>query len=176
MKLPNLDRILVNKTSYLFTSIRDSNISRGCAKILEIPEGRGVNLGGGDQYWKIQRGGGSYGKSPPWGWYGYFLDPHNDSETQERGLGELKTISCGSMSLEPLGACPSGAHLGSWSVSILDSHLSLFYFLPCLRSKILHLHQTGWSPGLKITDSRSLVMMTGQIFFSPDKPWFWLVK
>ena len=25
-------------------------------------------------------------------------------------------------------------------------------------------------PGLKITDSRSPVMMTGQIFFSPDKP------
>ena len=33
--------ILVNKTSSLFTSIRDSNISRGCAKILEIPEGKG---------------------------------------------------------------------------------------------------------------------------------------
>ena len=29
---------------------------------------------------------------------------------------------------------------------------------------------------LKITDSRSLVMMTGQIFFSPDKPRFWPVK
>ena len=35
--------ILANKTTRtsLFTSIRDSNISRGCAKILEIPEGRG---------------------------------------------------------------------------------------------------------------------------------------
>ena len=32
--------ILVNKTTSLFTSIRDSKISRGCAKILEIPEGR----------------------------------------------------------------------------------------------------------------------------------------
>ena len=30
--------------------------------------------------------------------------------------------------------------------------------------------------GLKITDSRSPVMMTGQIFFSPDKPRFWPVK
>ena len=40
MKLPKFG-ILVNKTSYLFTSIRDSNISRGCAKILEILEGRG---------------------------------------------------------------------------------------------------------------------------------------
>ena len=48
--------ILVNKTTSLFTSIRESNISRGCAKILEIPEGRGVNFGG--RFWKIQRGGG----------------------------------------------------------------------------------------------------------------------
>ena len=32
---------LVNKTTSLFISIRDSKISRGCAKILEIPEGRG---------------------------------------------------------------------------------------------------------------------------------------
>ena len=32
--------ILLNKTTSLFTSIRDSNFSRGCAKILEIPEGR----------------------------------------------------------------------------------------------------------------------------------------
>ena len=43
--------ILVNKTTSLFTSIRDSKISRGCAKILEIlegrgGEGRGVNFGG----------------------------------------------------------------------------------------------------------------------------------
>ena len=29
---------------------------------------------------------------------------------------------------------------------------------------------------LKITDSRSPVMMTGQIFFSPDKARFWPVK
>ena len=48
--------ILVNKTTSLFTSIRESNISRGCAKILEIPEGRGVNFGG--RFWKIQRGEG----------------------------------------------------------------------------------------------------------------------
>ena len=25
---------------------------------------------------KIQRGGGPYGKSLPWGWYVYFLEPH----------------------------------------------------------------------------------------------------
>ena len=37
--------ILVNKTTSLFTSIRDSKISRGCAKILEITEGRGGNFG-----------------------------------------------------------------------------------------------------------------------------------
>ena len=33
--------ILVNKTTPLFASIRDSKISRACAKILEILEGRG---------------------------------------------------------------------------------------------------------------------------------------
>ena len=68
--------ILVNKTTPLFTLIRDSKISRGCAKILEIPEGKGVTFGG--RFWKIQRGGGSYGKSLPWGGggYGYFLEPH----------------------------------------------------------------------------------------------------
>ena len=33
---------LVNKTTYLFTSIRDSNISRDCAKILEIQRGGGL--------------------------------------------------------------------------------------------------------------------------------------
>ena len=34
----------------------------------------------------------------------------------------------------------------------------------------------GFVPGLQITDSRLPVMMTGQIFFSPDKPRFWPVK
>ena len=41
----------------------------------------------------------------------------------------------------------------------------------CKGTKIL-LHVSR----LKITDSRSPVMMTGQIFFSPDKPRFWPVK
>ena len=68
---------LVNKTTYLFTSMRDSNNSRGCAKILEILEGRGGGVNFGGQFWKIQRGGGSYCKSLPWGWYGHFLEPHN---------------------------------------------------------------------------------------------------
>lgn len=47
----------------------------------------------------------------------------------------------------PLEACPSGACLGCQSGFILDLHLSLLYFLQCLRSKIIHLqvHQTGWS-------------------------------
>ena len=38
--------ILANKTTSLFTSIRDSNISRGCAKILEITEGSGGKFWG----------------------------------------------------------------------------------------------------------------------------------
>ena len=70
---------LVNKTTYLFTSMRDSNNSRGCAKILEFLGGEvgggGVNFGG--QSRKIQMGRGSYSKSLPWGWYGYFLEPHS---------------------------------------------------------------------------------------------------
>ena len=52
MKLPTFG-ILVNRTTYLFTSVK-SNISRGYAKILEIP-------GGGVKFWglilEIQRGG-----------------------------------------------------------------------------------------------------------------------
>ena len=68
--------IVVKKTTSLFTSISDSKISRGCAKTLKIPEGGGGKFEG--QFWKIQRGGGSYGKSLPWGGggYGYFLEPH----------------------------------------------------------------------------------------------------
>ena len=41
--------ILVNKTTSLSTSIRDSSISRGCVKILEISEGSGG--GGGGKIW-----------------------------------------------------------------------------------------------------------------------------
>ena len=40
MKLAKFD-ILVNETTYLFTSIRGSNSFKGCAKILEVPEGLG---------------------------------------------------------------------------------------------------------------------------------------
>ena len=49
---------LVNKTTYLFTSIRDSNISRDCAKILERGEG-GANPfrgGGTDIFWNHKIG------------------------------------------------------------------------------------------------------------------------
>ena len=60
--------ILVNKTTSLFTSIRDSKISRGCAKILEIAEGRW----GGGKFW-----GPILENSEGWGGYGYFLEPHN---------------------------------------------------------------------------------------------------
>ena len=48
MKLPKFG-ILVNKTTYLFTSVK-SNISRGCVKILEILEGSG---GGGGKFWGL---------------------------------------------------------------------------------------------------------------------------
>ena len=48
MKLPKCG-ILVNKTTYLFTSVK-SNISRGCVKILEILEGSG---GGGGKFWGL---------------------------------------------------------------------------------------------------------------------------
>ena len=57
---------------------RITNISSGCAKILEIPEG---SWGGGgfwgpileNQEGKLRV---SYSKSLLWGWYGYFLEPH----------------------------------------------------------------------------------------------------
>ena len=48
-----------------FNNIRDSNISRECAKILEIAAERGVYFSG--RFWKIQKGRESYGKSLPWG-------------------------------------------------------------------------------------------------------------
>ena len=44
--------ILVNKTTSLSTSIRDSSISRGCVTILEISEGSG-GVGGGGSGGKI---------------------------------------------------------------------------------------------------------------------------
>ena len=41
---------LVNKTTYLFTSIRVSNISRGCAKILANPfRGGAIDISGTKQ-------------------------------------------------------------------------------------------------------------------------------
>ena len=93
MKLTKFD-ILENKTTSLFTSIRDSNISRGSAKILEIPEGRG----GEGKFWEPilenQKRRGSNGKSLPWGWYGYFLEPHNFTLRQNeifRAVSRAKT-------------------------------------------------------------------------------------
>ena len=49
---------LVNKTTYLFTSIRDSNISRDCAKILEIQRGWANPFRGGgmDIFWNQKIG------------------------------------------------------------------------------------------------------------------------
>ena len=77
--------ILVDKTTSLSTSIRDSKISRGCAKILEILEERW-----GGKFWgpileNPEGKGGSYGKSLPWrgGGYGYFLEPHNSKISKD---------------------------------------------------------------------------------------------
>ena len=59
-----------------FGIIKDSNNSRGCAKIWVIHEGKGV------KFWRPilenpeGRGRGPYGKSLPWGWYGHLLEPH----------------------------------------------------------------------------------------------------
>ena len=71
--------ILVNKT-YFFVhfNITDSKISRGCAKILEIPEGRGGGKFWGSILENPEGRGGSYGKSLPGG-YGYFLETHISS-------------------------------------------------------------------------------------------------
>ena len=66
----------LNKLIYLFTSIRDSNNSRGCEKILEIPEGSG-----GGTFWRsiLENPAGRRGHMVDpfrWGgWYGYFLEP-----------------------------------------------------------------------------------------------------
>ena len=82
------------KITSLFTSIRDSNISRVCVKILEIPEQRQVNFGG--CFWKIWRGGGRVIRQILlWGWYGYFLEPHNVH--QKRYYGFVQRQWCASL-------------------------------------------------------------------------------
>ena len=55
---------------------RDSNISRGVQKFWKFPEGRGWGRFWGLILEKSRGGGGPYGKSRLWGWYGYFLEPH----------------------------------------------------------------------------------------------------
>ena len=70
--------ILQNKTTSLFTSIiRDSKISRGCAKILEIPEGRRGKFWGPILENPEGRGGHTANPFRGGGRYGYFLEPHN---------------------------------------------------------------------------------------------------
>ena len=66
--------ILADKTTSLFTSIRDSNISRGVQKFWKFRRGGGVNFGG--RFWKNPEGRGPYGKSLPCGGFGYCLEPH----------------------------------------------------------------------------------------------------
>ena len=74
MELTKFGTLVTKENTYLFPSIRGSNISRGCTKILEIPEGRVGKFWG--QFWKIQRGGGVILQIPSVGGYGYFLEPH----------------------------------------------------------------------------------------------------
>ena len=51
-------------------------ISGGCVKISEIPKGKGAGYILGAEFGKSRGEGGSCGKSLPWGWFGYFLEPH----------------------------------------------------------------------------------------------------
>ena len=44
------------------------------------------------RFWKIQRGGGSYEKSLPWGGYGYFLEPHIEANLS-KGSNSLKYLA-----------------------------------------------------------------------------------
>ena len=69
---------LVNKTTYLFTSMRDSNNSRGCAKILEF---LGGEVGGGGKFWGLisedPDGKGFIQQIPSMGVVWIFLEPHS---------------------------------------------------------------------------------------------------
>ena len=67
----------MNKTTYFFNLIRDSNNSRGCVKILEIPEGREGGTFWGSFLENPDGRGGLYSKSLLWGLYGYVLEQHN---------------------------------------------------------------------------------------------------
>ena len=73
--------VVIDQNTFLhllvFKASKGHYISRGCEKILEIPERRGVYFRG--RFWKILRGGGGgglCGKSLPRGCFGYFLEPH----------------------------------------------------------------------------------------------------
>ena len=56
-------RNLAPRNSLFLVSTRNDNISRGCAKKMEFPEGRGGSILKG-RFWKIQRGGGGHGQNP----------------------------------------------------------------------------------------------------------------
>ena len=85
--------VVINQNTFLhlqvFKASKGHYISRGCEKILEILETRGVYFRG--RFWKILRGGGPWGKSLPWGWFGYFLEPHiiNQIYFKKRWKGDL---------------------------------------------------------------------------------------
>ena len=68
--------VVIDQNTFLhllvFKASKGHYISRGCEKILEIPERRGVYFRG--RFWKILRGGGGglCGKSLPWGVFWIF--------------------------------------------------------------------------------------------------------
>ena len=81
--------ILANKTTSLFTSIRDSKISRGWGKILEFPEGRGV-------IWQIPSVGGGWGMDIFWNHTIFAIPPLNtELEKAKKDLAALKEQAAG---------------------------------------------------------------------------------
>ena len=67
-------RYLALKNSLFLVSTRNDNISRGCAKKMEFPEGRGVHFV--RPILENPEGRGIVGNSFPEGRYGYFLELH----------------------------------------------------------------------------------------------------
>ena len=78
----------------------------------------------------------------------------------------------------PLGGTPGkGGNFVKDPVKVLNFHsLMVAQSNHCQELPLMEGYHTEEHAGLKITDSRSPVMMTSQKFFSLDKPRFWPVK